>query len=73
MAFCNEMTNGESILVNVTGRETLVGHVEEWEVFLFLDEVGELSPLSFGGVDTGRVVGACVEEDDGLGGSGLSG
>lgn len=41
-------------------------HVKEGEVVLLLDSLGDLLPLFFGGVNTSRVVCACVKEDDGF-------
>lgn len=61
MSLRNEMPQGEGVVVDVTGSEPLVGHVEEGEVFLLFDESGEFFPLFMGGVDTGRVVGAAGE------------
>ena len=53
-----------SILLEVTRGETLVGRVEGAEVVLRLDNVEDVFPLIGGGVNTGGVVGANVQEND---------
>ena len=60
------MANGERVADSVTLREALVGHVEEGEELLLLDNVADLLPLLRRRVDTGRVVGASMEENDSL-------
>jgi len=64
VALLNEVTDGERVLGGVPGGETLVRHVEEGEELLFLDEVRDFPPLGRGGVNTGGVVGAGVQEND---------
>lgn len=64
VALLDEVARSESILVSVTTGEALVGHVEEGEVALLLHDIADLAPLVLGGVDTGRVVSACVQQDD---------
>lgn len=71
VALGDEMADGVRVAGGGAGGEALVGHVEEGEELLLLDDVGEFGPLFGGGVDTGRVVRASVEEDNRLLGSGL--
>lgn len=71
MALLNEVAERESVLVGVARGEALVGHVEEGVVVAFLDGIADLLPLLLGGVDTGRVVGAGVEQDNAALGHGL--
>lgn len=61
----DELAEGIGILVSGARGETLVGHVEEGKVTSILDNLGELVPLSLGGVDTSGVVGTSVHQDDG--------
>lgn len=67
----DKISHGEGILVGVTAGEALVGHVEEGKVALGLDGIADLLPLLDGGVDTGRVVGAGMEEEHASLGGGL--
>lgn len=71
VALLDEVADGEGVGVGVTRGEALVGHVEEGVVALGLDDVGDLAPLLGGRVDTGGVVSAGVEEEDGALGGGL--
>ena len=71
VALGDEVAHGEGVLVDVARGETLVGHVEEGEVTLGLDGLLDLHPLLGSRVDTGRVVGAGVEEEDGALGGGV--
>lgn len=71
MTLLDKVSNGKGILVGVTAGKALVGHVEEGKVVLLLDNLGDLLPLLRGGVDTSRVVGAGVEQEDAAQGSGL--
>ena len=71
VALLDEIADGKGVLVDVAGSEALVGHVEEGVVALVLDDGLDLLPLLGGGVDTGGVVGAGVEEEDGVVGGGL--
>ena len=59
-----EESQGVSVLLEVTGGETLVGRVEGAEVVLRLDNVEDVSPLFGGGVNTSGVVSANVQEND---------
>lgn len=58
------MSESESILVGIAAGKALVGHIEEGEVLLLLDDLGDLHPLLLSGVNASRVVCACVEEDN---------
>ena len=71
MALLDEVTGSKGILVSVTAGEALVGHVEEGEVALLLHDIADLAPLVLGGVNTGRVVGTGVQQDDAVVGGGL--
>lgn len=71
VALLDEVARSEGIQVSVTAGEALVGHVEEGEVALLLDDIADLAPLLLGGVNTGGVVSASVEQDDAVLGSGL--
>lgn len=64
MTFLNEMANGESVRVSVATGKALVSHVEESKVAMLLDHFGDLLPLLSGRVNTRRVMGACVQEED---------
>lgn len=65
MSLGDEVADGKGIARSVARGETLIGHVEEGEEFLLGDNIGDLGPLGLGGVDTGRVVGTSVKENDG--------
>lgn len=71
VALLHEVTDGKSILIGVTTGEALVGHVEEGEVALLLNDIGDLPPLLRGGVNASGVVGAGVPEEDAAVGGGL--
>ena len=71
VALLDEVTGSKSILVSVTAGEALVGHVEEGEVALLLHDIADLAPLVLGGVNTGRVVGTGVQQNDTVLGSSL--
>jgi hypothetical protein len=71
VALLDEVTGSKGILVSVTAGEALVGHVEEGEVALLLHDIANLAPLVLGGVNTGRVVGTGVQQDDAVVGGGL--
>jgi hypothetical protein len=64
VTLAHEVAWGERIVCDVAGREALVGHVEEGEVLLVLEERGELLPLVVRRVDAGRVVRTRMQEDD---------
>lgn len=71
MALLDKVADGKGVLVDVATGEALVGHVEEGKVLLLLGDLGELHPLLGGGIDTGRVVSAGVQEEDAALGGGL--
>lgn len=64
VALLNEVAERKGVLVGVAGSEALVGHVEEGVVTALLDCVADLLPLRLGGVNTGRVVRASVQQND---------
>ena len=64
MALLDEVADGERVVGGVSGGETLISHVEEREELLLLDEVRDFLPLGRGGVYTGGVVGAGMQEDN---------
>jgi len=61
----DEVADGGVVLHQVARREALVRAVEEGKVVLLSHDVGNLLPLVEGRVDTGGIVGASMEEDDG--------
>lgn len=63
-----EVADGPCVPRKVTRSEALVGSVKEGEVMSLTDHSSNQFPLLLGRVDTGRVVGAGVEDDDGAGG-----
>lgn len=70
VALLDKVSDGVGVSVDVTGGKALVGHVEEGEVALGLDDLLNLSPLLGSGVNTGGVVGTGVQKDGGsVGGS----
>lgn len=71
VALLDEESDWVGVLVGVTAGETLVGHVEEWVMSLLLEELADLLPLLLSRVDSGGVVGAGVEEDEGVVGGSL--
>lgn len=64
-ALLDEVANRGSIASKAATGEALVGAVEEGEVVLAADDGGKLLPLLKCRVDTGRVVGARVKENNG--------
>lgn len=60
----DEVAHRPGVVLQVSRREPLVGAVEEGEVLLGADRVRELDPLLVREVDAGRVVRACVQEED---------
>ena len=77
MSLLDEVSDGEGVLEDVSGGESLVClvvssadvnddlayHVEEWEVLLLLADVGKFLPLSLGRVDTSGVLVVSEEID----------
>lgn len=66
-----EVTDSEGVSGGVARGESLIGHIEEGEETLLLDNVGDLNPLFGSGIDAGGIVRACVEEHDRLLGNSL--
>ena len=66
VALGNKVTDGKGILGGGARGEALIGHVEEREKFLLLHDVGNFGPLFLGRINTSRVVGTSVEQDDSL-------
>ena len=64
-ALFDEVADGPGVADEITGCETLVGAVEEGEVVALAHSHGDVLPLFLSGVDTGGIMGAGVEEDDG--------
>ena len=64
MAFTDEVADGKGITGGRARREPLVCHVEEWEKFLFLDDIGDLLPLLRGRINTRWVVCTRMQKDD---------
>lgn len=62
-ALIDEVANSPGVIFEIAGCETLVGTVEEGEVFLCAYYLGQFYPLFAGGVDACGVVGAGVQED----------
>jgi hypothetical protein len=58
------VAESKCVLVGVAAGKALVGHVEEGEVITLLDRSGDVSPLLLGRVDTSRVVGTGMEQDN---------
>lgn len=67
-ALLDEVSHRPGVAVQVARGETLVCGIEEGEVAALAHDDGELFPLVLSEVDTGGVVGAGVQEDDGAGG-----
>ena len=67
----NKVAKGKGITGDVSRSEALVGHVEEGEELLLLDDVRKGLPLPGGGVDTGGVVCTRVQQDNRALGGGL--
>ena len=66
-ALFDEVADGPGVADEITGCEALVGAVEEGEVVALAHGHGDVLPLFLGGVDTGRIMSAGMEEDDGTG------
>ena len=64
-ALIDEVADGPGVADEITGCETLVGAVEEGEVVTLAHGHGDVLPLFLGGIDTGRIMSAGMEEDDG--------
>lgn len=71
VALLDEQPHRVRVLVRVTAREPLVRHVEERVMALLLEQLADLLPLLLCRVDSSRVVGARVQEDERVFGCGL--
>lgn len=65
MTILFEQSHSKRILVAITTGESLIGHVKEWIEVALLDQLRQLGPLLGVRVNAGRVVCACVQQDDG--------
>ena len=66
-----EVSEANTVLVQVSGDETLIGSVEEWVKVVLLADLGNSLPLVESWVDTSWVVSAGVQKNDGSWGSSL--
>jgi hypothetical protein len=66
-----EISEANTILVEISSNETLIGGIEEWIKLSLLADDSDLLPLSESWINTSGVVSASVEEDSGTW-SGLS-
>lgn len=64
MPFPYEMPYGEGISICVTAGEPLVCHIKERVMLLFFDDLANLLPLCFRRIDSSRIVGACMKQND---------
>ncbi len=71
MTLLQEMAHGKSVLIGIAAGETLIGHVEEDIVTLRLDRITDLPPLVVRRIDSSRVVGAGVQQEDAAAGGTL--
>jgi len=62
----SEETQTVGIFLKITGGKTLVGRVERTEVVLGLNDIENFIPLGGSRVDTGGIVGANVQKDNGV-------
>ena len=60
MALCNEMSYREGIPVSITTGKPLICHIKEGIMLFFFDDITDLLPLIFRGIDACRVVGTSV-------------
>jgi len=60
----HKVAHGKGITTGRARGEALVGHVEEGEELLLLNDVGDFNPLGLGRVDTCGVVCAGMEENN---------
>lgn len=64
VALLNEISQRKSVLVCVSGGESLVCHVKEGVMLASLDGVADLLPLLRRRINTSGVVCACVQQED---------
>lgn len=72
VAILDKLAQSISVAVAVARGEALVGHVKEHKVIAFLDNLGNFVPLVLCRVDARWVVGASVQKDNRVLGSGLT-
>lgn len=60
----NEVPNGPGVVGQITRSKALVCAIEEWEVALLADYLGDLGPLVACRVYTSRIVSTGVEQDN---------
>ncbi len=66
MSIVQELADGKSVLVDGSGSEALIGHVEEGVQLPLLDDLGELLPLFGLGINARGVVSAGMQQDHAL-------
>lgn len=66
MALIEEVAESKRILSSISAGKALVSHIKKGEVAFDLHSRGDLLPLLRSRVDTRRVVGAGMEEEDGV-------
>jgi len=64
VALLDEVSNGKGVASGVTGGKALIGHIEEREETLLLDNRGDFSPLLLCRVDASGVVRAGMKKDN---------
>jgi len=64
VALLNKVADSKGVASSITRGEALVGHVEEGEETLLLDDRGDFFPLLLSGVYAGRIVRAGMEKDN---------
>ena len=72
VAVSDELADGEGISLHISRGETLVSAVEDHSAVVGLDSLADLLPLLLGGIHSGGVVGASVEQEGRLGRSVLN-
>lgn len=65
VSLLDKVTNSERVIVNISGSETLVSHIEEDKQVAFLHNVGDLLPLVTGWINSSWVVSTSVKQDCG--------
>lgn len=70
-ALFDKVSDGEGVVLEDTGGEALVSHVEEGKVVLLLEDLAEFNPLFLGQIRAEGVEGGGVEQEGGSVGCGL--
>merc|ERR1712168_1173801 len=65
MAFINEISDSESILINIPRCKSLIGHVEIRKKFSGFNNCRYLLPLFRRRIHSGWIVSTCMKKDDG--------